>query len=181
MCEFLFFFNDTATTEIYTLSLHDALPIYRERGQLLVLLGERAVGEHLLADLAERAIDLHRRLQHQAVEPLLLRVALVDVHQEPPGYEAFVSSSPRASAIARSAKSSRTTHCWTSSASCVNGSASHSRAHSWFSAAKPRVGESFCSRISRSSCGSPAARSRSTTAARTAAFQMPVSPSSSAA
>src|SRR3712207_8841224 len=32
MCDirihFFFFFNDTATTEIYTLSLHDALPIY---------------------------------------------------------------------------------------------------------------------------------------------------------
>src|SRR5687768_18199275 len=27
-CLFVFFFNDTATTEIYTLSLHDALPIY---------------------------------------------------------------------------------------------------------------------------------------------------------
>src|SRR5256886_13380382 len=27
MLAFLFFFNDTATTEIYTLSLHDALPI----------------------------------------------------------------------------------------------------------------------------------------------------------
>src|SRR3712207_9290201 len=26
----LFFFNDTATTEIYTLSLHDALPISHE-------------------------------------------------------------------------------------------------------------------------------------------------------
>src|SRR2546426_10166509 len=26
--ESFFFFNDTATTEIYTLSLHDALPIY---------------------------------------------------------------------------------------------------------------------------------------------------------
>src|SRR2546430_6255338 len=26
-CSFVFFFNDTATTEIYTLSLHDALPI----------------------------------------------------------------------------------------------------------------------------------------------------------
>src|SRR5205807_8225244 len=25
---FFFFFNDTATTEIYTLSLHDALPIF---------------------------------------------------------------------------------------------------------------------------------------------------------
>src|SRR5690242_21610000 len=37
---FFFFFNDTATTEIYTLSLHDALPISRahrlphERGPL---------------------------------------------------------------------------------------------------------------------------------------------------
>src|SRR5256885_13796474 len=28
---FFFFFNDTATTEIYTLSLHDALPIFRGR------------------------------------------------------------------------------------------------------------------------------------------------------
>src|SRR5258705_3324898 len=28
MLSFFFFFNDTATTEIYTLSLHDALPIY---------------------------------------------------------------------------------------------------------------------------------------------------------
>src|SRR5690349_25164343 len=27
ICSSLFFFNDTATTEIYTLSLHDALPI----------------------------------------------------------------------------------------------------------------------------------------------------------
>src|SRR2546426_2472187 len=28
---FFFFFNDTATTEIYTLSLHDALPIFIAR------------------------------------------------------------------------------------------------------------------------------------------------------
>src|SRR3989442_6037012 len=35
---FLFFFNDTATTEIYTLSLHDALPIFgvrRDRRELV--------------------------------------------------------------------------------------------------------------------------------------------------
>src|SRR2546430_13551148 len=31
---FFFFFNDTATTEIYTLSLHDALPIYQQLGFL---------------------------------------------------------------------------------------------------------------------------------------------------
>src|SRR2546430_13565590 len=30
-----FFFNDTATTEIYTLSLHDALPIYCFRIRLM--------------------------------------------------------------------------------------------------------------------------------------------------
>src|SRR3989339_931775 len=32
---FLFFFNDTATTEIYTLSPHDALPISRRCGRSL--------------------------------------------------------------------------------------------------------------------------------------------------
>src|SRR2546422_5304015 len=30
-----FFFNDTATTEIYTLSLHDALPIYAKSSDMV--------------------------------------------------------------------------------------------------------------------------------------------------
>src|SRR6266540_6846416 len=30
----IFFFNDTATTEIYTLSLHDALPIFGDDGRV---------------------------------------------------------------------------------------------------------------------------------------------------
>src|SRR2546426_2266144 len=34
---FFFFFNDTATTEIYTLSLHDALPIFPARDALPIL------------------------------------------------------------------------------------------------------------------------------------------------
>src|SRR2546430_13027999 len=38
---FFFFFNDTATTEIYTLSLHDALPISRRSW----VSGEALVGE----------------------------------------------------------------------------------------------------------------------------------------
>src|SRR5256885_17245352 len=38
----LFFFNDTATTEIYTLSLHDALPISRPAAQ------GHAHGDHAL-------------------------------------------------------------------------------------------------------------------------------------
>src|SRR2546422_11578667 len=43
---FFFFFNDTATTEIYTLSLHDALPIcIPGQPQRLELLGDGADGE----------------------------------------------------------------------------------------------------------------------------------------
>src|SRR5258708_29028403 len=36
---FFFFFNDTATTEIYTLSLHDALPIFSALGLVLFAFG----------------------------------------------------------------------------------------------------------------------------------------------
>src|SRR2546430_13361433 len=36
---FFFFFNDTATTEIYTLSLHDALPICLDWPVMLFALG----------------------------------------------------------------------------------------------------------------------------------------------
>src|SRR2546425_2978821 len=37
MLIFFFFFNDTATTEIYTLSLHDALPIFYSSGRARIL------------------------------------------------------------------------------------------------------------------------------------------------
>src|SRR2546427_3182563 len=38
----VFFFNDTATTEIYTLSLHDALPILqKDLAQSLRLIGQQ--------------------------------------------------------------------------------------------------------------------------------------------
>src|SRR3712207_8948757 len=37
-CVIVFFFNDTATTEIYTLSLHDALPISWRAGKKKICL-----------------------------------------------------------------------------------------------------------------------------------------------
>src|SRR2546426_10406165 len=43
---FFFFFNDTATTEIYTLSLHDALPICARTGRM---------GREVDPDRADRA------------------------------------------------------------------------------------------------------------------------------
>ena len=46
-CVYLFFFfNDTATTEIYTLSLHDALPIFALHG-LLVKVASQLLQLHL--------------------------------------------------------------------------------------------------------------------------------------
>src|SRR3712207_8011776 len=48
-----FFFNDTATTEIYTLSLHDALPIYQ---------GDQALRQRRPGRGAARRQGLQRRL-----------------------------------------------------------------------------------------------------------------------
>src|SRR5258707_8764768 len=57
---FFFFFNDTATTEIYTLSLHDALPILLKRvvhGQgwrrsLVLVVGDRSFSAMVASELA---------------------------------------------------------------------------------------------------------------------------------
>src|SRR5438094_2143092 len=49
-----FFFNDTATTEIYTLSLHDALPIY-QRDQMIERLPQRQARQiHAIASCSDR-------------------------------------------------------------------------------------------------------------------------------
>src|SRR2546426_11022240 len=57
---FFFFFNDTATTEIYTLSLHDALPICALPDEVVQLVHEQ---DH---------VRVGRQLAHQAPDPLLV-------------------------------------------------------------------------------------------------------------
>src|SRR6266536_6186710 len=52
-----FFFNDTATTEIYTLSLHDALPIFTRVAYVLELQGRTAEAERVLERAMESATD----------------------------------------------------------------------------------------------------------------------------
>src|SRR3712207_7072357 len=64
MC--FFFFNDTATTEIYTLSLHDALPIC---GARVLLAPAEAVG--LGKERRDRPVPLRFERAHHAVARLL--------------------------------------------------------------------------------------------------------------
>src|SRR2546430_13331871 len=69
---FFFFFNDTATTEIYTLSLHDALPICLLRGRLgRVHRQQRRIADEVLGvlgdDLGETRSEEHTsELQSQS-------------------------------------------------------------------------------------------------------------------
>src|SRR2546429_9798265 len=66
---FFFFFNDTATTEIYTLSLHDALPISGLPG--------RALRE---PDAARAAIVLERVFRQGVGDPFAVRGELRIAH-----------------------------------------------------------------------------------------------------
>src|SRR3712207_8261128 len=63
----VFFFNDTATTEIYTLSLHDALPICSVQRWILVAGADRPVDQHRIGVLLpahhRQYVDARRRSQ----------------------------------------------------------------------------------------------------------------------
>src|SRR2546421_5507303 len=76
----LFFFNDTATTEIYTLSLHDALPIYMLKLTTLqqafpgLVVGfsdhtQGATAAALAAALGARIFEKHFTLDHDLPGP----------------------------------------------------------------------------------------------------------------
>src|SRR2546426_7257512 len=84
-----FFFNDTATTEIYTLSLHDALPISQVRGGELHATGGARIGAHRARPLhrcllCEPAEHLPRRLRHVFLREHDLQVSgAVAQHHEP--------------------------------------------------------------------------------------------------
>src|SRR3712207_7062086 len=59
----MFFFNDTATTEIYTLSLHDALPISNQPMKLICTLAAIALGATLgRTAMAQSTADVSRTL-----------------------------------------------------------------------------------------------------------------------
>src|SRR2546425_7960452 len=59
---FFFFFNDTATTEIYTLSLHDALPIYTGGEASIAASGPNFIGNIWLGSKGYMSLD-HQSFQ----------------------------------------------------------------------------------------------------------------------
>src|SRR3712207_7166144 len=66
-----FFFNDTATTEIYTLSLHDALPISRHGGLAAAALAHEREGRALgdgEVDAVHGAEDAARLAREEALQ-----------------------------------------------------------------------------------------------------------------
>src|SRR2546426_7279358 len=71
-----FFFNDTATTEIYTLSLHDALPICRPNADPLECgeRGARVVQRLHVQDCGRATEQQLRRPEHRGPVERLLSV-----------------------------------------------------------------------------------------------------------
>src|SRR5688572_31863378 len=64
---FIFFFNDTATTEIYTLSLHDALPIFCRSGTSWAMTVTRPSDIVILSSPADARSEEHTsELQSQS-------------------------------------------------------------------------------------------------------------------
>src|SRR5258708_27473768 len=72
-----FFFNDTATTEIYTLSLHDALPIYEREERMYAPSASIAMGA---GDATNKPDDYGRSEEHtselQSPDHLVCRLLL---------------------------------------------------------------------------------------------------------
>src|SRR5260370_28954557 len=59
-CCLFFFFNDTATTEIYTLSLHDALPIFNPADYRVEFYGDTLFALQRLATREGQAVRSFR-------------------------------------------------------------------------------------------------------------------------
>src|SRR2546430_10215845 len=89
---FFFFFNDTATTEIYPLSLHDALPIFTAtpnsfRTRRVSSLG---ISSLLRGSLSRRSEEHTSELQSQS--NLVCRLLLEKKKQTPPSRLSELSS-----------------------------------------------------------------------------------------
>src|SRR5262249_60461921 len=69
---FFFFFNDTPPTEISTLSLHDALPIWKSAGRRMGSRGQAALGPQQLSHAARRLPDDRQSLPADVCDPLQL-------------------------------------------------------------------------------------------------------------
>src|SRR3989441_6250101 len=95
---FFFFFNDTATTEIYTLSLHDALPI--SSSNELATCGEQEIRILISTDVLSEGLNLQDATRminydlHWNPVRLMQRIGRVDRRMNPQIEEQIVAEHP---------------------------------------------------------------------------------------
>src|SRR5437016_12589325 len=85
-----FFFNDTATTEIYTLSLHDALPIYNDDGKGALRVRSDSVRERSRKEAESRDQHCHHHgtqakhssFDSRGLDGVSRRAKLIDIFKE---------------------------------------------------------------------------------------------------
>src|SRR5256886_10430237 len=98
---FFFFFNDTATTEIYTLSLHDALPISAAQA-VLTKIRTWLLSGRLDPEVVEAALARVRSEEHtselQSQSNLVCRLLLEKKKHQTAGHRYRVTT-PHAAAI----------------------------------------------------------------------------------
>src|SRR5437764_2791541 len=102
-CLFFFFFNATSTTEIYTLSLHDALPICRCAGAVPAAGGYFRYRSRLAPRNAPRALSACRKRSEEHTSELQSPMYLVCrllLEKKKATKQRNTSRRPRASATA---------------------------------------------------------------------------------
>src|SRR5436309_5724132 len=90
-----FFFIDTATTEIYTLSLHDALPIYHQQHllQVAIVLGLKNVAPVIVVLGPHAARSEEHTSELQSRENLVCRLLLEKKNEPTITSTSYMSSS----------------------------------------------------------------------------------------
>src|SRR5256884_186051 len=76
-----FFFNDTATTEIYTLSLHDALPIFLAAGLFLLVFSDTEIWPFGPQTPWYAVTHNPEDLQHKIFSIILLAIGYVELQR----------------------------------------------------------------------------------------------------
>src|SRR5256885_14810462 len=89
---FFFFFNDTATTEIYTLSLHDALPISKDMKASAAWLGWLPDKKILFSEFVGGNSGIDRKSTRLNSSHLVISYAVFCLKKKKKSYSIYTTS-----------------------------------------------------------------------------------------